>query len=231
MLWGNSNLLGETTWKDPDATWREQVAWPILSCFSIYLTVLVPGTPWLQPSERPRARTIHLRCWGQEEKGTTEDEMAGWHHWLNGCESQWTPGVDDGHGGLECCDSWGRKESDMTEWLIWSDRYPTCMYVWSVMFNFLWSYGLQPTRLLCPWDSPGKNIEVGFIPSSRGSSWPRKWTYISCVSDIASRFFTHWATWEAQICYAATDHWNTLSSSFVVFIGYRFLDLLLNFFS
>ena len=63
------------------------------------------------------------RDWGQEEKGTTEDEMAGWHHWLDGCESGWTPGVGDGQGGLACCDSWGRKESDMTEWsdLIWSD--------------------------------------------------------------------------------------------------------------
>ena len=44
-----------------------------------------------------------------------------WHHWLNGCESEWTPGVGDGQGGLACCDSWGRKESDTTEWLIWSD--------------------------------------------------------------------------------------------------------------
>ena len=61
------------------------------------------------------------RDWGQEEKGTTEDEMAGWHHWLNGHESQWTPGVGDVQGGLACCDSWGRKESDMTERLIWSD--------------------------------------------------------------------------------------------------------------
>ena len=61
------------------------------------------------------------RDWGQEEKGTTEDEMAGWHHWLNGRESQWTQGDGDGQGGLACCDSWGRKESDMTEWLIWSD--------------------------------------------------------------------------------------------------------------
>ena len=49
------------------------------------------------------------RYWGQEEKGTTEDEMAGWHHWLDGHESEWTPGVGDGHGGLVCCDSWGRK--------------------------------------------------------------------------------------------------------------------------
>ena len=61
------------------------------------------------------------RDWGQEEKGTTEDEMAGWHHWLKGRESEWTPGVGDGQGGLACCDSWGCKESDTTEWLIWSD--------------------------------------------------------------------------------------------------------------
>ena len=61
------------------------------------------------------------RDWEQEEKGTTEDEMAGWHHWPDGRESQWTPGVGDGQGGLECCDSWGRKESDTTERLIWSD--------------------------------------------------------------------------------------------------------------
>ena len=47
--------------------------------------------------------------------------MAGWHHWLDGHESEWTPGVGDGQGGLACCDSWGHKESDMTEWLIWSD--------------------------------------------------------------------------------------------------------------
>ena len=62
-----------------------------------------------------------VRDWGQEEKGMTEDEMAGWHHWLDGCESEWTPGVGDGQGGLMCCDSWDRKESDTTERLIWSD--------------------------------------------------------------------------------------------------------------
>ena len=47
--------------------------------------------------------------------------MAGWHHWLDGRESQWTPGVGDGQGGLACCNSWGRKELDTTERLIWSD--------------------------------------------------------------------------------------------------------------
>ena len=53
--------------------------------------------------------------WGQEEKGTTEDEMVGWHHRLNGRGFGRTPGVGDGQGGLVCCGSWGHKESDMTE--------------------------------------------------------------------------------------------------------------------
>ena len=61
------------------------------------------------------------RDWGQEEKGTTEDEMAGWHHWLDGRKSEWTPGVGDGQGGLACCGSWGRKESDTTERLNWTE--------------------------------------------------------------------------------------------------------------
>jgi len=61
------------------------------------------------------------RDWGQEEKETTEDEMAGWHHWLDGCEFEWTLGVGDGQEGLACCDSWGRKESDTTERLFWSE--------------------------------------------------------------------------------------------------------------
>ena len=60
------------------------------------------------------------RDWGQEEKGTTEVEMAGWHHWLDGCEFEWTPGDGDGQGGLACCNSWGCKESDITEWLNWT---------------------------------------------------------------------------------------------------------------
>ena len=58
---------------------------------------------------------------GQEEKGTTVDEMAGWHHWLDRREFEWTLGVGDGQGGLACCDSWGRKESDKTEQLNWTE--------------------------------------------------------------------------------------------------------------
>ena len=65
------------------------------------------------------------RDWGQEEKGMTEDEMAGWHHWLDGCEFEWTLGVDDGQGGLAGCISWGHRESDTTEWLNWTESLAT----------------------------------------------------------------------------------------------------------
>ena len=57
----------------------------------------------------------------EEEKGATEDEMAGCDHWLDGRESEWTPGVGDGQGGLACWDSWGRKGSDTTEQLNWNE--------------------------------------------------------------------------------------------------------------
>ena len=58
--------------------------------------------------------------WGQEEKGMTEDEMAGWHHWLNGHEFEQTQGNSEGQGILVCCSPWGHKESDMTEQLNWA---------------------------------------------------------------------------------------------------------------
>ena len=58
--------------------------------------------------------------WKQEEKGAAEDEMVGWHHWLNGHEFEQTPGDSEGQGSLACCSPWGRKELDMTEWLNWN---------------------------------------------------------------------------------------------------------------
>ena len=76
-------------------------------------------TPILQP---PDAKSGLIgkdpdagRNWGQEEKGTTEDEMAGWPHELDGREFEGTPGDGDEQGGLACCNSWGCKESDTTE--------------------------------------------------------------------------------------------------------------------
>ena len=71
------------------------------------------------------------RDWGQEEKGTTEDVMAGWHHRLYGHEFEWTPGVGDGQRGLACCDSWGHKESDMTERLNWTELN------WTIIIHLL----------------------------------------------------------------------------------------------
>ena len=76
-------------------------------------------------------KTDARRDWGQEEKGTTEDEMAGWHHRLDGREFEWTPGVGDGQGGLACCDSWGRKESDTTERLNWTEPKGANCYILS----------------------------------------------------------------------------------------------------
>ena len=72
---------------------------------------------WLTGKESADAGMV----WGQEEKGTTEDEMARWDHWLNGHEFEWTLGVGDGQGGLVCCNSWGHKESDTTERLNWTE--------------------------------------------------------------------------------------------------------------
>ena len=59
--------------------------------------------------------------WRWDEKGTTEDEMVGWHHWCHGHEFEQAPGVGDGQGSLACYSQWGHKESDMTEWLNWTD--------------------------------------------------------------------------------------------------------------
>ena len=115
------------------------------------------------------------RDWGHEEEGTTEDEMAGWHHRLNGHEFEWTPGVDDGQGGLAHCNSWGRKESDMTERLNWTElksmnagEFPGCLVVRVLGFSLMWP-GFNPW--LGNWDSasnmakkkPPRNLLMPFI--------------------------------------------------------------------
>ena len=79
--------------------------------------------------------------WRQEEKGTMEDEMVGWYHWVNGHEFEWAPGVGDGQGSLTCCSSWGCKEPDMTEGLNWTETR--------------WCYHLSRAR------HPGVRSQVG----------------------------------------------------------------------
>ena len=109
----------------------------IYSSFSVLFHFWLPTSPPHSPDEVCVAFTAGGFCgklgcfwqslstsgrdWGQEGKGTTQDEMAGWHHGLDGRESEWTPGDGDGQGGLACCDSWGHKESDMTERLNWTE--------------------------------------------------------------------------------------------------------------
>ena len=96
-------------------------------------------TPVLWP---PRAKSWLIgkdsdagRDWGQEEKGTTEDEMAGWHHRLDGHGFGWTPGDGDGQGGLACCESWGCKESDVTERLNWTELNFYFLKVGTKLYN------------------------------------------------------------------------------------------------
>ena len=92
------------------------------------------------------------RDWRQEEKGRTEDEIAGWHHWLDGRESEWTLGVGDGQGGLACCDSWGHKESDMTEWLNWTELMQESVCKIFNISKFTWlSLHTSQTVSVCVW--------------------------------------------------------------------------------
>ena len=84
------------------------------------------------------------RDWGQEEKGMTEDEMAGWHHRLDVHEFQWTPGVGDGQGGLVCCNSWGHKESDTTEQLNWTENVFK-IFKWSLN-TYRWTLEMQKSK-------------------------------------------------------------------------------------
>ena len=97
----------------------------------------IPGPPhvksWLIGKDSDAGRD-----WGQEQKGTTEDEMVRWYHRLDGHEFGWTLEVDDGQGGLVCCNSWGRKESDTTERLNWTE-----LKVRKIILKFPWELKLR----------------------------------------------------------------------------------------
>ena len=122
------------------------------------------------------------RDWDQEEKGTTEDEMVGWHHRLDGHEFEWTPGVGDGQGVLVCCDLWGSKESDTTEWLNWTELTINLNLCWLYFRLFIngelsfWNKGFYfnflqknlsgyhcPCKLDC-WDLPGNPVVRFYLP-------------------------------------------------------------------
>ena len=120
------------------------------------------------------------RDWGQEEKGMTENEMAGWHHWLGGCAFEWTLGGGDGQGVLACCDSWGCKESDTTEWLNENHYKGLCKHFifpvvgvhcstlnWVHLFYssiLFWRRVWQPTPVFLPGESHGQRNLEGYCP-------------------------------------------------------------------
>ena len=102
------------------ATHSNTLAWKILA-----RTDAEGETPILWP---PDAKSWLIwkdpdagKDWRREEKGSAEDEMVGWHHWPDGHEFKQAPGIGDGQGSLACCSPWGRKESDTTEQLNWTD--------------------------------------------------------------------------------------------------------------
>ena len=87
------------------------------------------------------AKTLMLGKIGGRRKGTTEDEMVGWHHWLDGHGFRWILGVGDGQGGLACCGSWGQKESDTTERLNWTELILVLFLIlWNLHTVFYWGF-------------------------------------------------------------------------------------------
>ena len=81
--------------------------------------------------------------------GMTEDEMAWWHHWLDGCEFEWTLGFGDGQGGLACCYSWGCKGSDTTEQLNWTELNWIILWDSYGRSSSLWSCSKRQSKYLC----------------------------------------------------------------------------------
>ena len=171
--------------------------------------------------------------------------MAGWHHQLDGSEFEWTPGVDDRQGGLACCDSWGRKESDTTEQLNGTEESLKLLgqehngrkilhiihllRKFSPKLSYLRMPALSLSRVwLCdPRDcsTPGSSVHGIFqarilewvaISSFRGSSWITDQTRVSCISCIGRCVFYHWSTCEAL--YLRTSIYKIMKCLCVLFI-------------
>ena len=116
--------------------------------------------------------------WRQEKKGTTEDEMVGWHHWLDGHEFEQAPGVGDGQGNLACCSLWGCKELDMTEQLNWTEH------------NTCWWIGYSGREKLSQW-----GLEVFILNNCENrvaidsNEWDGKWSRSGGYSEVSGIIF------------------------------------------
>ena len=130
-------------------------------------------------------------CWERlrvEEKGMTEDEMVGWHHWLSGHESEQTRGVGDGQGGLVCCSLWGHRQLDMTEWLNWTEiiRTTSSLYYFNSLIAQLMEKAMAPHSSTLAWKIPWMEEAGG--PQSIGSLRVRH----DWVTSLSLFTFMHW---------------------------------------
>ena len=107
--------------------------------------------------------------------------LDGWHHWLNGRESKWTPGVGDGQGGLACCDSWGRKELDTTERLNWTELWVDQRLRGTVILTFC--HAQHPLHYV--------NSQTS-IPLGEKSSWAPNWTLSFLAGVIFCSLESEW---------------------------------------
>ena len=142
------------------------------------------------------------RIEGGRRRGWQRMKMVGWHHRHNGHGLGWTPGVGDGQESLVRCSPWGRKESDTTEWLNWTERH---RFLWdfAMLFQSLSHVSLLFDPMNC--SPPGSSVhgisqtetlKWVAISSSRGPFRLRDWTHISWIGRWS---LYHWATKEAQV--------------------------------
>ena len=105
--------------------WNQSILKEINPEYSLEAPILWPpdAKNWLTVKDPDAGKD-----WRQEEKGTTEDEMIEWHHQLDGHEFEQGLGVGNGQGSLVCCNPWGSKELDTTEWLNWTDSCILCTH-------------------------------------------------------------------------------------------------------
>ena len=133
---------------------------------------------------------------GRRRRGR-QDEIAGWHHWLDGRESEWTLSPGDRQGDLACCDSWGGKESDTTERLIWSDMAHITFYGLCFFFS-LSAEGSFWGR----WMSSGAEISYFLRITSSFYILAKKTNILPCTSSLDIQIhISQTARWERTILY------------------------------
>ena len=154
-----------------------------------------PKTPILWPPDAKNWLTRKDpdagKDWRWEEKGTTEDEMVGWHHRLDGHEFGWTPGVGDGQGSLKCCSPWGHRKSDMAERLNWTELIWFQKLILKLKVTSYWKWAGKESAC-----NTGDTGDVGLIPGSgrspgEGNGNPPQY---SCLGNLLDR-----GAWRATV--------------------------------